>query len=251
MKLSSVSMLVAAFLAASSAWARDISTTTGQVYHNAVVTKTQPDGIRIEHDDGVGFIDFQTLSEADRNEFGYDPANYAAAQKDQASNDKRRQEYTWMAARQALYLAGKAAEAAIAAGYPTPYDIPTPVPPPQNPSGTTIEASLQTPDFSYDSFGSSGWLTWPYVPSTYISSPGFIGRYPRNNRVYAAPRVTYSNGGVTVTTAPTQGAGFAGRPAVVAPQTQIQTHTQTTIGGASFGGRFGGASSIPAAPSRR
>lgn len=246
MKLSSFSMLVAVSVAAaSSAWARDITTTTGQVYHNAVVTKTQPDGIRIEHDDGVGFIDFQVLSEADRKEFGYDPAAYAAAQKDQASNDKRRQEYNWMVARQALYLAGKAAEASIAAGYPTPYDIAAPAP--QNPAGTTIEATLETPNFSYDSFGSSGWLTWPYVPSTYISSPTYVGRYPRANYGSGAT-VTYSNRGVTVTTTPTQGVGFIGRPAVVVPP------TQTTIGGtsgATFGGRFGGASSIPAAANRR
>jgi len=256
MKLSFYSMLVAASLAASSAWARDITTTTGQVYKNAVVTKTQPDGIRVEHDDGAGFIDFQILSEADRKEFGYNPETYAAAQKDQASNDKRRQDYAWMAARQALYLAGKAAEAAIAAGYPSPYDIPAPAPAPapQVPSGTTmIEASLDTPGFPYDPYANSGWFLWPSVPSTYIAAPGYEGRPPRYNNCVPAP---YTNR-ATATVVPPRAPSFVGRATVIAPafpqsqpQIQIQSPTQTTIGGTTFGARVGGASSIPAAANR-
>ena len=163
MKLSRLGMLIVAFALASGAGARDITTTTGEVFHNAVVTKVQPDGIRIVADDGAGFLNFQILTEPDRKDFGFDPATYAAAEKDEASFAKRLRDLRLLAAQQALVAAKKAAAAYAALPPPSPYPSPWP---------TTVEASYQTPDF-YNGFGGSGWVSWPYVPSTYISSPGF------------------------------------------------------------------------------
>ena len=160
-------MALVASTLASGAWARDITTTTGEVYHNAVVTKVQPDGIRIVHDDGAGFLNFQVLTDPDRKDFGFNPTAYAAAEKDEASFEKRLRDLRLLAAQQALTKAAKAAEAAAAyATQAAPNRWPT-----------TIDAGFQTPDFSYSAFGSPGWVSWPYVPSTYISS-GFGGRFP-------------------------------------------------------------------------
>src|SRR5580698_1004959 len=102
MKLSRVWMPIVAFALASSAWARDITTTTGEIYHNAVVTKVQPDGVRILHDDGVGFLNFQILTETDRKDFGFNPAAYAAAEKDEAGFEKRMRDLRFQAAQLAL-----------------------------------------------------------------------------------------------------------------------------------------------------
>jgi hypothetical protein len=168
MKLSRFWMLIVASTLASGAWARDITTTTGDVFHNAVVTKVQPDGIRIVHDDGVGFVNFQILAEQDRKEFGFNLVAYAAAEKDEADFEKRQRELRLLAAQQVLVAAAKATEAGAAyAAQPVPNRWPT-----------TMEVGYQTPDF-YDNYGygSSGWVSWPYVPSTYYSSQGFGGRF--------------------------------------------------------------------------
>jgi len=168
MKLSRLWMLIAASALASGAWARDITTTTGEVYHNAVVTKVQPDGIRIVHDDGAGFLNFQVLKDPDRREFGFDPVAYAAAEKDDADFEKRMRDLRFQAAQVALAAKKKAAEAAAAA-----YAAQAPL----APWPTTMDVGVQTPGFSYNTFGSSGWVSWPYVPSTYISSPAWGGGY--------------------------------------------------------------------------
>jgi hypothetical protein len=170
MKLSRFWMLIVASTLASGAWARDITTTTGDVFHNAVVTKVQPDGIRIVHDDGAGFVNFQILAEQDRKEFGFNLVAYAAAEKDEADFEKRKRELRLLAAQQALVAAAKAVETGAAyAAYAA-----------QAPASrwpTTMDVGYQTPDFSYDTYGSSGWVSWPYVPSTYINSQGFGGRF--------------------------------------------------------------------------
>ena len=157
MKLSRFWMLLMASTLASSAWARDITTTTGEVFHNAVVTKVQPDGIRIVHDDGAGFLNFQILTEPDRKDFGFDPAAYAVAEKDEANFEKRLRDLRLQATQQAIEAKKKAAEAAAAYAAQAPF---TPWP-------TTMDAGVQTPNFSYNTFGNSGWTSWPYVPSTY------------------------------------------------------------------------------------
>jgi hypothetical protein len=167
MKLSRFWVLMVASALASGAWGRDITITTGEVFHNAVVTKVQPDGIRIVHDEGAGFVNFQILTEPDRKEFGFDPVVYAAAEKDEANFEKRKRDLRLLATQQALAAAAKAAEQGVAyAAQPAPNRWPT-----------TMEVGFQTPDF-YNNYGydSSGWVSWPYVPSTYYSSQGFRNR---------------------------------------------------------------------------
>jgi hypothetical protein len=165
MKLSRLWMLAVASALVSSAGARDITTTTGDIYHNAVVTKVQPDGIRIVHDDGAGFVDFQILTEQERKEFGFNPTAYAVAEKEEADFAKRLRDLHLLAAQQALLRAKQAAEAALAYAAQAP--------PPRWP--TTIDVGLQTPDFSYDNFGGSGWNS--YVPSTFYSTSSFGSGY--------------------------------------------------------------------------
>jgi hypothetical protein len=167
MRLSRIWVLIVASALASSTWARDITTTTGDVYHNAVVTKVQPDGVRIVHDDGAGFLNFQILTEQDRKEFGFDPVAYAAAEKDDANFEKRMRDLRFQAAQIALAARKKAAETAAAYAAQAPF---TPWP-------TTMDVGVQTPDFSYNTYGGSGWGSWPYVPSTYISSPTWGSGY--------------------------------------------------------------------------
>jgi hypothetical protein len=167
MTLSRLWVLIVASALATSAWARDITTTTGDVYHNAVVTKVQADGVRIVHDDGAGFLNFQILTEQDRKDFGFDPVTYAAAEKDDANFEKRLRDFRFQAAQIALAAKKKSAEAAAAYAAQAPF---TPWP-------TTMDVSTQTPDFSYNTFGNSGWSSWSYVPSTFISSPGFGTRF--------------------------------------------------------------------------
>jgi uncharacterized membrane protein YgcG len=168
MKLSRFWVLIVASALASSAWARDLTTTTGEVYHNAVVTKVQPDGIRIVHDDGAGFLDFQILKESDRKEFGFDPIAYSVAEKDEANFEKRMRDLRFQAAQIALAAKKKAAEAAVAYADQ---------PPPFTPWPTTMDVGVQTPDFPYSNYyGGSGW-GWPYVPSTYFSAPTWGSGY--------------------------------------------------------------------------
>jgi len=167
MKVSRFWVLILASALASGAWARDIATTTGEVYHNAVVTKVQPDGIRIVHDDGAGFLDFQILKASDRKEFGFDPLAYAVAEKDAANFEKRMRDLRFQAAQVALAAKKKAMEAAAAYAAQAPQAPFTPWQP-------TMDVGVQTTDFPYGNYyggyGGSGW-GWPYVPSTYISSP--------------------------------------------------------------------------------
>lgn len=78
--------LVALLLLAAEVWARDFQTLDGKVYKNVVVTRVEATGIRVSHDDGIGFIDFMLLPSALRKEFGFSQEAYAAgvAAKDQA-----------------------------------------------------------------------------------------------------------------------------------------------------------------------
>jgi hypothetical protein len=168
MKLSRFWMLLVVSTLASGAWARDITTTTGEVFHNAVVTKVQADGIRIVHDNGAGFLNFQILTEPDRKDFGFNPAAYAAAEKDEANFEKRMRDLRLLAAQEALVKSAKAAEAAAAYAAQAP----------ANRWPATMDAGFQTPDLSYSAFGGPSWVSWPYVPSTYIGAQGFGGRFP-------------------------------------------------------------------------
>ncbi len=92
--------------------ARDLKTTTGETFHNISVTQIQPLGIRITHDDGAGFYYFMQLTEADRSEFGYDPAAYAAAYGQLLVQEQRLAEQRALLARRAAIAATLAQVAA-------------------------------------------------------------------------------------------------------------------------------------------
>ena len=190
MKSSRLWMLLLASTLATNGWARDITTTTGKVFHNAVVTKVQADGIRIEHDDGVGFVNFQILTEPDRKEFGFDPTAYATAEKDEANFEKRARELRLLAAQQTLAAWKRASDQAAAYAAQAPL----------NPWPTTMEVGLQTPDFSYNTFGNSGWTSWPYVPSAYYNynTQGFAGRF---RSAFTSPLGGRSGGAISMSSA--------------------------------------------------
>ena len=71
MKRALFPLLVATLLLGGSAGARDIKTISGDVYKNIDIKSRDATGIQIMHDDGVVFLDFKNLSEADQKEFGY------------------------------------------------------------------------------------------------------------------------------------------------------------------------------------
>ena len=72
--------------------ARDLKTVNGEVFKNIAVSKKDATGIQITHDDGVAFVDFKNLSDAEQKEFGFDPAKYAAGQQEKIAAEKRRRE---------------------------------------------------------------------------------------------------------------------------------------------------------------
>lgn len=55
------------------AHADDITTTAGQVYSNAKISRADPLGVNITHKSGVTRVLFSEMSEADRKKYGYDP----------------------------------------------------------------------------------------------------------------------------------------------------------------------------------
>ena len=95
-------MLVATLLLGGSVGARDIKTVGGDVFKNIEVRSKDATGIQIMHDDGVIFLDFKNLSEADQKEFGYDPATYADGWKQKFEAEKKRREVAEFAAQQAI-----------------------------------------------------------------------------------------------------------------------------------------------------
>ena len=86
--------------------ARDLKTLGGDVFKNITVAKKESTGIQITHDDGVIFVDFKNLMEADQKEFGFDAALYAAGQQQKIEAEKRRREQAF-AAQQAAAAARK------------------------------------------------------------------------------------------------------------------------------------------------
>jgi len=131
-------MAIAALLVSFAA-ARDLKTFNGEVYKNITVTKKDATGLQISHDDGVAFLDFRNLAEAEQKEFGYDPAAYAAGWKAKLEADKVRRE-------QALAAAQVRAKA-LAAATPTPRDLAPRVAAPQ--AQTMIEFTVDAPGFTY------------------------------------------------------------------------------------------------------
>ena len=103
-------LITASALLNSDSFARDLKTLNGDVFKNITVTKREATGVQITHDDGVIFLDFRNLAEADQKEFGFDPAVYVAGQKEKIEAEKRRREQA-LAAQQAAAAARKAAPA--------------------------------------------------------------------------------------------------------------------------------------------
>jgi hypothetical protein len=98
-------LLAAVLMLGSSGLARDLTTNNGDVFKNISVRSKDPTGIRIVHDDGVAFLDFKSLSEADQKDFGFDPAAYADAGKQKFEAAKLRGEQAKLANLQAIATA--------------------------------------------------------------------------------------------------------------------------------------------------
>ena len=163
--------------------ARDLKTTTGEVYHNFAVTKKEPTGLRIAHDDGVAFVDFILLSEAEKKEFGFDAAAYAAGQGEKAAEEKARQQ-----ALAAQLAARKAAEKAAGERSLADRDYSSrdysqrQIPPVQQ----GVQATVDTPDFSTQTYSSDGTLIIYHAPRVVVGK--MRGHY-LGNGTYVGPTI--------------------------------------------------------------
>ena len=145
MKTTRFALLIAAtVLMAAAGDARDLKTVNGEVFKNIAVSKKDATGIQITHDDGVAFVDFKNLADAEQKEFGFDPAKYAAGQQEKSAAEKRRRE---IAAQQA------AAAKAAAANAPTA-DPGTAAG--ANPTARGFEFGVGTPGFKYGGYRIDG-----------------------------------------------------------------------------------------------
>lgn len=77
-----IAALLFAFVAISTAQALDITTRDGTLYSNVTVTAQEPDGIRIQHSEGVARIPFEKLPDALQKQYHFDPSKVAAYRKD-------------------------------------------------------------------------------------------------------------------------------------------------------------------------
>jgi hypothetical protein len=150
--------------------ARDLKTFNGEVYKNITVTKKDATGLQISHDDGVVFLDFRNLGEAEQKEFGYDPTAYAAGWKQKIEDDKARRE---QAAKQAAAARAKALASATPA--PTFGDLTSRLDPPT--SQTTIEFTVEAPGFRYGPYDYYGRGFSNVIPP---SQGGYLVPYPYN-----------------------------------------------------------------------
>ena len=162
MKRAFLPLLVAALLLGGSAGARDIKTIAGDVFKNIEVRSKDPTGIQIMHDDGVTFLDFKNLSEADQKEFGYDPTTYADGWKQKFEAERKRREQAELVAQQAIARAKALAAQAQANGSTPETWQPT--------NQTGVQVSVDSPGFTYGGYPvGEGFL----VPGTVIQgTPG-------------------------------------------------------------------------------
>jgi hypothetical protein len=72
-----------------------IKTTSGKVYSNCRVFKTDPDGVIIAHQHGGAKLLFADLTEESREMLGYDAEKAAKYEKDRAEQKKKYQEDLW------------------------------------------------------------------------------------------------------------------------------------------------------------
>ena len=150
-----------------SAQARDLKTFNGEVFKNITINKIDATGINITHDDGVTFIDFRNLAEAQQKEFGYDPAAYVVGWKLKLEEDKARRE-------QAL-AAQQARAKALASAMPTPRDLAPRTYTPTN--QTSIEVTVDAPGFKYGPYDYTGRGFSNVIPP---SQGGYLVPYPYN-----------------------------------------------------------------------
>lgn len=68
---------IAFVLAAFVLHGEDITTLSGKKYQNITVTRVEPNGISISHDEGLAKIPFADLSNEQRTKYGYDPKKAA------------------------------------------------------------------------------------------------------------------------------------------------------------------------------
>ena len=159
------------------ALARDLKTINGDVYKNITITKQDPTGLQITHDDGAAFLDFSVLGAAEQKEFGYDPVAYAAAWKQKAEAAARAQQA--LAAQRAAAKAKAQQQQADAQANNTE----VPRPPANFTNQTGVEASVDTPGFRYGSSYYQGRTYQNAVPPT----QGGPVPYPYANSPYVNP----------------------------------------------------------------
>jgi hypothetical protein len=150
MKRAFFSLLVATVLLGGSVGARDLKTNSGDVFKNIEVKSKDATGIQIMHDDGVIFLDFKNLSEADQKEFGFDLATYADGWKQKFEAERKRRERAELVAQQAVARA-KALAAQGQGDAPTPETW-------QPTNQTGPEVTVDTPGFIYGGYPAGGFV---------------------------------------------------------------------------------------------
>ena len=65
-----------------------LATTDGRLYRKVILSKVEPDGIRIRHEDGAAKILFDKLSPELQKKYGYNPEEAAAFKAQQRENNK-------------------------------------------------------------------------------------------------------------------------------------------------------------------
>jgi len=163
MKRAFLPLLVATLLLGGNVGARDLKTVSGDVYKNIEVRSKDATGIQIMHDDGVVFLDFKNLSEADQKDLGYDPALYADGWKQKFEAEKKRREQAELAAQQANARA-KALAAQVQGVQPLPSTEETYRPTNQ----TGLEVTVDSPGFNYGGYPVGGYI----VPGFTTIIPG-------------------------------------------------------------------------------
>jgi len=137
-------LLAATLMLGNSGLARDLTTNTGDVFKNISVRSKDPTGIRITYEDGVAFLDFKEMSEADQKEFGFDPAAYSDAGKQRFEAAKLRREQAELATLQAI----ASAQAQIAQSNASARQTFQRTNPP------ALQVTIENPDFIYGGYPS-------------------------------------------------------------------------------------------------
>jgi hypothetical protein len=175
MKRALLFLLVATLALGGSTMAGDLKTVSGDLFKNITVQWKDATGIQIMHDDGVAFLDFKNLSEADQKTFGYDAATYADGWKQKFEAERKLREQAEIAARQA-----KARADALAADQANANAAQQPA---QYTNQTGVQVTTDSPGFIYGGYPVGGWIVpgLPYGPVR-GGTP-----YPYNNGTYWGP----------------------------------------------------------------